>query len=378
MDNSNFQVIIVGGGLAGLGSAIHLSLLGIKVLLIEKNPYPKHKVCGEYLSKEVVPYLESLGVDLSDVVNINHFKFTSENGRELAVDLDLGGVGISRYTLDQRLYKRAIELGVEVILAKATSIADEQEVVKVVINDGRVFTADFCIASYGKRSTLDRKMNRKFISSRTPWIGVKAHYSGIIDKELVSLHHFEGGYCGVSAVEDSRINVCYLIHQSVFDRYKDLELVNKKVLSKNPYLKEFLDSSEMIFEKPLTISQIFFGDRQKQEGNILYAGDSAGMIHPLAGNGMAMAIHSGAMASISIAKYFTNELSKSDVSSEYSEIWEKSFSPRIKSGRKIQKLLENSWLCNKLMNVVPMVPFILKPIVKSTHGKTLRKFGEFN
>jgi len=63
----SYQVIIVGGGLAGLTSALHLSKQGLKVLLIEKNQYPKHKVCGEYISNEVLPYLQALGFDPFEV-----------------------------------------------------------------------------------------------------------------------------------------------------------------------------------------------------------------------------------------------------------------------------------------------------------------------
>ena len=60
---TSFDVIIIGGGLAGLTNAIHLSKSIHRVLLIEKNSYPKHKVCGEYISNEVLPYLNSLGID---------------------------------------------------------------------------------------------------------------------------------------------------------------------------------------------------------------------------------------------------------------------------------------------------------------------------
>ena len=75
--NSSHQVIIIGGGLAGLVNAIHLGKKGINVLLIEKNEYPKHKVCGEYISKEVLPYLSYLGIDPFDhgAVDIPSMKF---------------------------------------------------------------------------------------------------------------------------------------------------------------------------------------------------------------------------------------------------------------------------------------------------------------
>jgi len=59
----NYDIIIIGGGLAGLTTALQLSKSSFSVLLIEKNTFPHHKVCGEYVSNEVLPYLNRLGVD---------------------------------------------------------------------------------------------------------------------------------------------------------------------------------------------------------------------------------------------------------------------------------------------------------------------------
>lgn len=75
---TNPDVLIIGGGLAGLASAIHLSQKGLNVTLIEKSAYPKHKVCGEYISNEILPYLLWLGADVSALhpTHISKFEFT--------------------------------------------------------------------------------------------------------------------------------------------------------------------------------------------------------------------------------------------------------------------------------------------------------------
>jgi len=77
-----WDVIIVGGGLAGLCSAIHLRKFDIKVLLIEKNKYPFHKVCGEYISNEILPYIKWLGVDIDELKAelIDSLSLTTESG----------------------------------------------------------------------------------------------------------------------------------------------------------------------------------------------------------------------------------------------------------------------------------------------------------
>ena len=107
------DVIIIGGGLAGLTSAIHLSKFGLKVIVIEKSDYPQHKVCGEYISNEVLPYLAWLNINIEDLSpsHISNFQFTSVNGKQLNTKLPLGGFGISRYTLDEFLYQKAIQNG---------------------------------------------------------------------------------------------------------------------------------------------------------------------------------------------------------------------------------------------------------------------------
>src|SRR5215831_18926397 len=99
--NKKGEILIIGGGLAGLTAGIHLSKMGLAVTIFEKNEFPKHKVCGEYVSNEVLPYLDWLGVNVADLMptNISKFQFSTINGQLSEIDLPLGGFGISRYAL---------------------------------------------------------------------------------------------------------------------------------------------------------------------------------------------------------------------------------------------------------------------------------------
>ena len=112
--NNIYDCIIVGGGLAGLSLSILLAKKNRSVLLIEKKSYPYHKVCGEYISMESWNFITGLGIPLAEMnlPIIKKFKMTSVKGIEINEDLDLGGFGISRHTLDFLLAKRAIELSV--------------------------------------------------------------------------------------------------------------------------------------------------------------------------------------------------------------------------------------------------------------------------
>ena len=130
-----FDVIIVGGGLAGLSSAIHLSKYNLKVLLIEKNNYPKHKVCGEYISNEVLPYLNYLGIDVFSLgaQKIKRFELSTPKNKLLKSNLTLGGFGISRYVLDHALYEKAKGESVQTLQDIVTNIQflnDEFSIIK--------------------------------------------------------------------------------------------------------------------------------------------------------------------------------------------------------------------------------------------------------
>src|ERR1700754_3075057 len=110
------DVIVVGGGLAGLFNAILLNRAGLQVTVIEKKTYPMHRVCGEYISNEVIPFLSKLDIDLEplQVAWINRLEVTAVSGTKLSQKLDLGGFGLSRYTFDNLLYQKAVAEGVNV------------------------------------------------------------------------------------------------------------------------------------------------------------------------------------------------------------------------------------------------------------------------
>lgn len=124
----NYDVIIVGGGLGGLIASIQLAKSHYRVLLIEKYNYPFNKVCGEYVSNEVKPFLKEIGLDLESLgsTNINRFQLTSIKGKSLETPLQMGGFGISRYTLDYELFKIAKSLGVTFVLN--TNVDDIQKI----------------------------------------------------------------------------------------------------------------------------------------------------------------------------------------------------------------------------------------------------------
>ncbi|MHB0755728.1 NAD(P)/FAD-dependent oxidoreductase [Polaribacter sp. M15] len=373
--SSYFDVIIIGGGLAGLCNAIHLSKFDKNVLLIEKNSYPKHKVCGEYISNEVLPYLSFLEIDPFNfgAVKIDNFKLSTTNNNVISAKLPLGGFGISRYTLDFELYKKAIKNGVTFLQDTVINIAYNDAVFSIETKENKTFTATIAIGAFGKRSLLDVQMKRNFIQKKSPYLGVKIHVKGNFPKNLVALHNFKGGYCGVSKVENNAINLCYITNFSSFKKHKNINDFQNSVVYQNQFLREIFKNTTPIWNKPLSISQISFETKKPIEHHIVMCGDSAGMIHPLCGNGMSMAIQSAQIASKLILNYLNDEnASRNELEKLYLRQWNKQFKWRLEAGHFIARLFRNDKIANMLLQIIRRMPFLLPIIIKQTHGKPIK------
>ena len=370
----DFDVIIIGGGLAGLTSAIHLSKNTVNVLLIEKHSYPKHKVCGEYISNEVLPYFEYLEINPFGLgaQKIKRFLLSTPQNKTIEADLPLGGFGISRYTLDSALAKKVQENGAKILQEAVVNIQFHNDEFKVTTKNNQKFTASIVIGAYGKRAALDAKMNRDFMKKKSPYLAVKTHAKGIFPNDLVALHNFEGGYCGVSKVENDSINLCYIADFEIFKKYKDIDDFQEKVVFKNTFLKSVFKNSSPVFEDPITISQVSFASKYPVEQHILMCGDTAGMIHPLCGNGMSMAIRSAQMASQLIIDYKNEKIkSRELLEKAYIRDWNKEFKSRLKTGQLVASLFRMNYFSEVLIGTLKMAPGLLPKIIKRTHGKPM-------
>ena len=228
------------------------------------------KYVVEYISNEVVPYLDYLGINVHglDVVNISELHITTKNGKMIRSKLPLGGFGISRYKLDHFLWKTAKELGVQLINDQVINVAFQENKFLVDTAKSETFIADYVVGAYGKRSVLDKNLQRDFSQKKSPWLAVKAHYTSEFDPNIVALHNFEGGYCGLSVVENDMINACYLVNYKSFKKYKDIKEFETNILYSNPYLKNFFENSELQFKKHITISQINFDPKKPVERGV--------------------------------------------------------------------------------------------------------------
>jgi menaquinone-9 beta-reductase len=374
LNTATNDIVIIGGGLAGLVSAIHLSGAGLRVTLIEKNEYPKHKVCGEYISNEVLPYLQHLGADpfSKGAKKINRFLLSTTRGKTIETKLPLGGFGISRYTLDHFLLQKALQNGCAVLQQTVTDVTFNSDLFHISTKEGTNLQAKTVIGAFGKRSNMDVTLNRSFISNRSPFVAVKTHMRGSFPDDMVALHNFDGGYCGLSQVENGNINVCFISNYKSFQQYRNIETFKQQVMFRNSSLRSALEGAEPVFAEPLSISQVSFSNKSTIENHMLMCGDAAGMIHPLCGNGMAMAIHSAKIASELLIDYFGQKIkSRRQLEETYTRQWNEAFKNRINTGRILQAFFGKDNLARMLMYGLTHIPGVLPTIIRQTHGKPL-------
>lgn len=367
------DIIVVGGGLGGLVSSILLNRKGFRVLLIEKKAYPFHRVCGEYISNETLPFLKKEGLlpNQLDLPSISQFQFTSIKGRSLEFPLDLGGFGLSRYTFDHHLFQIAEREGVEVW--QKTSVSEVcflEDHFELTTEKGAVEQARTVLGAYGKKSNLDLKLERKFTKERSPFLGVKYHIRTDFPKDQISLHNFKNGYCGISAIEDGKYNLCYLGSREDLRKYGSIDAMEEATVKQNPFLKSIYNNSDFLFEKPEVINEFSFKPKELIEDHVLMLGDAAGLITPLCGNGMAMAIHSAKILSDVIGAHLNEEnFSRDQLEKDYRQRWNQLFQRRLWIGRNTQKLFGAPITSELAVFGMKTIPNLAKTIMKGTHGK---------
>jgi flavin-dependent dehydrogenase len=370
-----YDAAVIGGGLAGLALSIQLAKAGHRVILFEKETYPFHKVCGEYISLESWDFLKGLGIELDqlEISRIKRLLISSPSGRSLEHELPLGGFGISRYTLDHLLMNIALDNGVV--------IKENTKVEGIAFNDDHFiitaekisYTATLAFGSFGKRSNIDVKWKRSFISAHkhklNNYVGIKYHVKNELAPDIIALHNFKNGYCGIVKIEADKYCLCYLT--SAVNLQKSggsIKAMEAGILAKNPHLKKIFEQSEILYKEPLVISQISFDKKEQVYEHVLLLGDAAGMITPLCGNGMSMALHGSKLAFEQADLFLKGKISREGMEATYTAQWKTNFSKRLRMGRSIQKLFGSSRLTNLLLTVVKPFPALVDKLIKKTHG----------
>jgi menaquinone-9 beta-reductase len=372
--NRKYDVAITGGGLAGISLSILLARKGWRVCLFEKEIFPFHKVCGEYISMESWDFLVGLGLPLEEwkLPRINELNITAPNGDLIQAVLPLGGFGISRYKLDSALAGIARSCGVD--LLENTRVYDihfEENHHRLETSAG-LFTSLVACGCFGKKSNLDVKWKRSFLrkDENRNYVAIKYHVSTNLPDNQISLHNFRGGYCGISRIEDNRYCICYLTKsENLKNNGQSIPVMEENILKQNPSLRNLLDKVAILYDEPLAISQISFAKKTQIENHVLCIGDAAGMITPLCGNGMSMALHGSKLAAESINNFLANKISRQGMEKGYINTWRRHFAKRLRTGRIIQRFFGNPFWSSFLIRMVRPFPFFISALIRQTHGE---------
>lgn len=370
-----YDCAIIGGGLAGLALAIQLADNNVKVVLFEKNEYPFHKVCGEYISMESWPFLTSLGVPLADMElpMIKSLGISSEKGFMLNHQLEMGGFGVSRYRLDQLLCEIALRRNVVVLQqCKVNNVEKAGDLTRIQTSAGLFYARVVC-GSYGKYVPSFLRNHMNYTSEQSGgsqnYIGVKYHIQTDLAEDRIELHNFKNGYCGISRVEDGKYCLCYLTTaENLQQSDKDIKSMERKILFRNPYLQNYFTTSKFLSESPLIISNVTFRKKQTAIDDIFLIGDSAGTITPLCGNGMSMALRSSQLLANALSGYFERNIPLREVLFTYEQSWNTAFKKRITAGFYLQYLFGKRAATDLALKVLAKTPLVMKQLVSLTHG----------
>jgi flavin-dependent dehydrogenase len=304
------DVVIVGGGLAGASAACILAKAGHPALLLERDPEPRHKVCGEFLSIEAQTYLSHLGIDLDALgaSRISRLRLFHRRKRT-EVDLPFMARGLSRKVLDEALLQRAASLGARVSRGVTVrSISSDESMHCVDTGPRETIRAETLFLASGKHDIRGTK--RPASGSINDLIGFKIHYRLSAEQHAalegaIEIILFKDGYAGLQLIEGGIANLCLVVMRRRFEEVgKSWDNLVEQIARECPNLRDRLQGAITPFEKPLSIFQIPYGFLHRPSSvdpvGLFRLGDQMGVIPSFTGEGMSMALHSGCLAASSL------------------------------------------------------------------------------
>jgi flavin-dependent dehydrogenase len=327
------DLIIIGGGPAGTSAAISAARQGAGVLLLERGRFPRHKVCGEFVSAESLSLLRDLldlqhAALLHDAVRIPRARMFLD-GHTLHASVDPPAASIARFDLDAALWHSAESTGVD---------ARQQVTVQSVGGSGpfcivtadKEFEARALVNASGRWSNLNLAPAKNGTRSEK-WLGVKAHFAEPVSEPSVDLYFFDGGYCGVQPVGAGRVNASAMVRADVASSLPE-------VFARHPELRERSRNWTLVSD-PVSTSPLIFRHPQPERDGILMAGDAAGFVDPFVGDGISLALRSGSLAARSLKSFFAGEASLPDAVRRYSQAYKGSLLPVFRTSSKIRRML---------------------------------------
>jgi menaquinone-9 beta-reductase len=328
-----YDAVVVGAGPAGSAAATVLARASFQTLVLEKDTFPRRKVCGAFLAAGALASLERLGAEENVArVGPEHIERGSvslPSGPPVPFALPAPGLGISRFALDELLARGARRAGAEVRFgARVCGVESANGGFRVLLSGGERVDTGVVIGAWGRWDALDRSLDRAFLGTRAPYFGWSAEYAGDTAALAgeVRLYVFPGGYCGLSRVEGGRVNLAGVVSDSTRRAVGGgWEAVVAHASSSN--VKLAADLSEL-FPGPegfLGTGPVFFTAKPPTENGLLMAGDAAGVLDPFSGEGQAAALASGILAGETAVRRLRGSIAAAALCRVYSDAWRDRF-----------------------------------------------------
>lgn len=298
----NAEAIVVGGGLAGAALGMQLARHGRRVEILEQSAAMHHKVCGEFLSREAVIYLEQLGLDLHALGAVAiHGVRLHARATITACELPFAALSLTRRALDETLLARAAAAGATVLRGcRVESLDRDAQGWRARLTGGALRTARAAFLATGKH---DLGGHRRPAGWQNDLVAFKMYFrlSPAQQRALqgwVELFLFSGGYAGLQMVEAGESNLCLLVQRSTLDRcHRDWPTLLAHMGRYSAPLAERLEAAAPLLPKPLALSSIPYGMlRAEAQDGVWRLGDQAAVIPSFSGDGMSIALHSAHLA----------------------------------------------------------------------------------
>ena len=357
MEATQYDLIVMGAGPAGSACAITAARAGAKVLLLEKDRFPRQKVCGEFVSPESLGLLHGFleNGKFQSCPQVISSRIFLDN-KILALPVSPAAQSIPRFNLDPALFAAAQNAGVA---------ACEGVTVQEVSRNG-IFHVRTSGNSYSARAVVNAtgrwsKLTQFEVAGKDKWIGLKAHFTELSPPQSVDLYFFPGGYCGVTPVGPNSVNACAMVRADAAHTLED-------VFAKEPRLYQRSRVWQPLFPT-VTTSPLYFREPETESDGVFLAGDAAGFIDPFAGDGISLALQSGTLAAQSIVPFLRGSCSLEQAHQQYQAAYRKRFAPAFRNAARLRNALAAPKWVRSAALAFAAVPGVGKMLVRGTRAR---------
>jgi flavin-dependent dehydrogenase len=361
-----YDLIVGGAGPAGCAVAITAARSGASVLLLERGRFPRHKVCGEFVSAESLELLEGLLApkdrDLISIAPRIPQGRIFADGAEIHAEISPAAASITRFDLDSALWRSCVESGVD---------ARQESPVQTVEGAGpftvkaqaEVFGGKAMANATGRWSNLTSAAVRH-APARERQIGLKAHFHESSPPASVDLYFFDGGYCGVQPISSGTngsgaVNACAMVSARVATTISG-------VLPLHPALLERSREWEF-WTEPVSTSPLVFHKPEPVQAGMLQVGDSAAFVDPFIGDGISLALRSGALAADCLMPFFRGTCTLEQSAAEYCRLYEERLAHVFRTSSSLRRML--AWptaVRQPVLRLLQLAPGLSKRLVRMT------------